>query len=172
MKKTIIAASLALAAASAYAQVGAGVVGSLGANGAVSNLGTTRLGGDIGAAAQMNGADTRAGISADARTGLRTPRTNVNTAASGASSVDAGASGASIGAGAASGAAAATQTPIVSGAAWGSAQAGVQASGPDVDSTKDKAKNLARQDLNRAEEKRDKLENKGDKAADKTVDKI
>ena len=121
MRKSLIAISLAFAASgAAFAQVGTGVVGSLGGNGAISNLGTTRLGGDIGASAQANGADPRAGLNAETRGGLRIPRTNTGAS----TSVDAAASGSGITFGATGAAAGATQTPVLDGSSWGSAQPG------------------------------------------------
>ncbi|HEX9433901.1 MAG TPA: hypothetical protein VF936_14075, partial [Burkholderiales bacterium] len=83
------------------------------------------------------------------------------TAASGSTSTGTTASGSGVSASNSSGVNASTQTPIVSGSAWGSASPSVQATTPDLDSTKRDVKNGAKQKVDKIEER-----------TDKTIDKL
>ena len=161
MKKSyVLALSLSCLAAFAYheasAQVGlgGGVVGTLGANGSASRFGG--IGSGISTGATLRGEDLRQ--TGQLSTEARTPRASGNATIDTNSTVKP--SGVNTGVKAGGGASA--STPIVSGAAWGSAQPEVAASTPDV---KDTARNTA----HKAEGTRDKIEERSDKKVDKTL---
>ena len=154
--RKVIALALCCFASSAFAQVGGGVVGSLGANGAVSRFGG--LGTGITSGATMRGEDLR-------QTGQLSAETRGNAAGGIDTNVKPG--GVSTGVNAGGGASA--STPIVNGTASGSADASAQATTPDVKDTVRDTKSTARQKIDRVEESRDKLENRGDKKVDKAL---
>jgi len=157
MKKSIViaACSLACAAVSAYAQVGlgGGVVGTLGANGAASSAGS--LGSGISSSSTLRGESMRSSGQIGASTGA-----------------DAKVNGSGIRAGTSSAAGATAKTPVLSGSTWGNAQADVQANTPDLQGTKDRAKSEVKNTLDGVETRRDRIEQRTDKAADKAVDKL
>jgi hypothetical protein len=166
MKKSIVIAACGLAcvASSALAQVGlgGGVVGTLGANGAATSIGG--LGSGISTGAQMRGADVRTG--SQAGTSVKTPAAG----GSASTAIDTKANGSGIRAEGAGSVGASSATPVLSGNAWGSAQSSAQASGPDVDGTKDKVrdvKNGAKNKVEKLEDRRDQIEDKGDRTIDK-----
>ena len=170
--KSIIALALACFASGAFAQVGlgGGVVGTLGASGAASSIGG--LGSGISTGATSRGAEvTRSDVRTNSQTG-----STVQTPAAGGSvstSIDAKANGSGIRADSAGGASASAGTPssipLVSGSAWGSAEAGVNATTPDAKETVRDTKAAARQKADKLESRRDKIEDKGDKTVDKAL---
>jgi hypothetical protein len=154
MKKSMVIAACGLAcvASVAFAQVGlgGGVVGTLGANGAASSVGG--LGSGISTGASARGADLRS--SGQIGTTAQTPAARSSTS----NAIDAKANGNGIRAD--TGAGGSASTPIVSGSSWGSAQSGAQVSGPDV-------KNTAKNKVEKLEDRRDQIEERGDKTIDK-----
>jgi len=164
MKKSFVFAfALSCLASSAYAQLGGGVVGSLGANGAASRAGS--LGSGITTGTTMRGDDLRQ--TGQLSTETRTPRANTAADAAGAANTTVSPSGAKTDANAGGGATA--SAPIISGSVSGSADANAQATTPDVKDTVRDTKSTARQKVDGLEERRDKLEARGDKKVDKTL---
>ncbi|HYL90250.1 MAG TPA: hypothetical protein VEU32_15970 [Burkholderiales bacterium] len=140
----------------AFAQVGlgGGVVGTLGANGSASRFGG--IGSGISSGATLRGEDLRqtGQLSAEART----PRASGNATIDTNSTVKPSGLGTGINAGGG----ASANVPVVSGSAWGTAQADVQAATPDV-------KDTVRDTAHKAESRRDKIEQRGDKSVDKVL---
>ncbi len=170
MKKSyVLALGLSCFAVFAYheamAQVGlgGGVVGSLGANGSASRFGG--IGSGISTGATLRGDELRQ--TGQLSTETRAPATNANASGSADTNATVKPSGVSTGANASGGASA--SAPIVSGSAWGSAEANAQAATPDVKDTVRDTKAAARNTADKAEQKRDKLEDRGDKAVDKAL---
>ena len=64
---------------------------------------------------------------------------------------------------------ASASAPVVSGSAWGNADAGVSATTPDAKETVRDTKAAARQKADKMESRRDKIEEKGDKTVDKAL---
>lgn len=170
MKKSyVLALTLSCAAVLVHHEVnaqvglGGGVVGTLGANGSASRFGG--IGSGISTGATLRGTDLRQTGQLSAET--RTPATSGNAAGSADTNTTVKPSGVSTDTKAGGGASAAV--PMVSGSAWGSAQADVQATTPDAKDTVRDTKAAARNTADKVEQKRDKLEERGDKAVDKTL---
>lgn len=165
MKKSyVLALALTGLAAFAYhdafAQVGlgGGVVGTLGANGSASRFGG--IGSGISTGATLRGEDLRqtGQLSAEART----PRASGNATIDTNSTVKPGGVTPGTNEGIKAGGGASANLPVVKGSAWGSAQADVQATTPDV-------KDTVRDTAHKAESRRDKIEQRGDKTVDKVL---
>ena len=157
--KSILALALACfaagAASTATAQVGlgGGVVGTLGANGSASRFGG--IGSGISTGTTLRGEELRqtGQLSAETR-GQALPPTSGN--AGGAANIDTTIKPGGANADVKAGGGASASTPMVNGSAWGSASA------PDTKETMRDTKAAARH-------KADKIEDHGDKAADKAL---
>ncbi|HZE59385.1 MAG TPA: hypothetical protein VE085_02410 [Burkholderiales bacterium] len=171
--RKVIALALCCFASGAYAQVGGGVVGSLGANGAVSRAGG--LGTGISTGATLRGEDLRqtGQLSAETRTAGANSATSAATSGNAAGGIDTtvkpGGVSTDVKAGGGATASAPASTPVVNGSSWGSAEANAQVTPPDVKDTVRDTKSTARQKVDGLEERRDKLENRTDKKVDKAL---
>ena len=171
--KSIITLALACfaagAASIATAQVGlgGGVVGTLGANGSASRIGG--IGSGISTGTTMRGAELRqAGqLSAETRGQTNVPATTGN--AAGGINTDTTVKPGGVNTDVKAGGGATAAAPVVSGSAWGSADAGVDATTPDAKETVRDTKAAARQKADKLESRRDKIEDKGDKTVDKAL---
>lgn len=146
--------------ASAQVGLGGGVVGTLGANGSASRFGG--IGSGISTGTTLRGADLRTTgqLSGETRGQAQLPATSGN--ATGGVNTDATVKPSGVSTGVKAGGGASASAPVVSGSAWGSADAGVQATTPDV-------KDTVRNKVDKVENKRDKLEERGDKTVDKIL---
>ena len=159
-------AVLAYHEASAQVGLGGGVVGTLGANGSASRLGG--IGSGISTGTTLRGEDLRqtGQISAETR-GQALPSTTGN--ATGGVKTDTTVKPGGVNTDVKAGGGASASAPVVSGSAWGSADAGVSATTPDAKETVRDTKAAARNKANKVEQKRDKIEERGDKTVDKAL---
>ena len=172
--KSILALALACFAAGATAQVGlgGGVVGTLGANGSASRFGG--VGSGISTGTTLRGEELRQTGQLGAETrGQALPPTTGN--AGGAANTDTTVKPSGVktdtkaGGGASASAPASASTPMVNGSAWGSAEAGANATTPNAKETVRDTKAAARQKADKVEQKRDQIEDRGDKTVDKAL---
>jgi len=170
--KSIIALALACfaagAASTATAQVGlgGGVVGTLGANGSASRLGG--IGSGISTGTTMRGDELRqtGQLSAETR-GQALPSTTGN--AAGGINTDTTVKPGGVKGDVKAGGGASASAPIVSGSAYGGADANAGVTTPDAKETVRDTKAAARHKADKLEDNRDKIEQRGDKTVDKAL---
>ena len=167
MNKSFAIAFALCCSTSALAQVGlgGGVVGTLGANGSASRFGG--IGSGITTGSTLRGEELRQTGQLSAET--RTAGTNVPTTGNAAGGIDTNVKPSGVNTDVKAGGGATASAPIVNGSAWGSAEAGAQVATPDVKDTVHDTKSTARQKVDGLEERRDKIESRGDKKVDKAL---
>jgi len=165
--RKVMALALCCFASGALAQVGlgGGVVGTLGANGSASRIGG--IGSGITTGTTLRGEDLRQTGQLSAET--RTAGTNVPTTGNAAGGIDTNVKPSGVNTDVKAGGGATASAPIVNGSAWGSAEAGAQVATPNVKDTVHDTKSTARQKVDGLEERRDKIESRGDKKVDKAL---